>query len=67
MKKTYTALFLPDVYSKLTKTGFKRVKDAEFYIKEFSYYRFDWLVIDTNTLEKHLTVFDEEHSNYAKN
>jgi len=60
--KNYTALFLPDVYSRLTKTGFKTIFEAESYIQKFYSQRSDWLIINTANLDKHLTNFDEQYN-----
>jgi hypothetical protein len=57
--KTYIAVFTLLPYSSLTKFGFKRIKDAEKYIKltnrkTLKATRSDWLVVDNKRLNKHL-------------
>lgn len=62
----YTALYLLDPCSALTKSKFSRISDAEKYIKSQIWnekrflLRANWLIIETKTLDRHLTNLEEQ-------
>lgn len=68
--KNFTAIYLPDPHNKMTKSGFKNIKNANKYINkiicfqrkftESSLLRADWLVVETKTWHKHLDELEQD-------